>query len=386
MAKAMRDQARHFQNLEFEPKVHWLSSLARGGVKATVASEGNHRVARSRAALSLGTWTKTSVLAALLILAAVTVGHVRAGTGSKSPADHNSAARVTRTSIAPGTDQFYERSVPTPGGEPQPHGLSQKAEDVVRLLGIPITNSMIVSWFVALCLIIFVQIATRNIKDVPEGAQNLLEWLVESLYNFVAGILGPRLTDRTFWFFGTVFILILTANWAGLLPGIGSVGWGHDTLHGFKVDLPLFRGANADVNMTFAMALVFFVGWIVWSLRELGPIGFLKELFGPKGESAGFLRPLMAFVFFVSGWLEIISILFRPVSLSFRLYGNVFAGENMLETMATLSPKFGWLLQIPFYFLELLMGFVQALVFLLLTAVFLLLMVQHEHSSTPAHA
>jgi F-type H+-transporting ATPase subunit a len=92
----------------------------------------------------------------------------------------------------------------------------------------------------------------------------------------------------------------------------------------------------------------------------------------------------MIFVFMAAGLLEIVSILFRPVSLSFRLYGNVFAGENMLETMHTLSPYFGWLLAIPFYFLELLVGLVQALVFMLLTAVFTLLMCMHEEESPSA--
>jgi F-type H+-transporting ATPase subunit a len=116
----------------------------------------------------------------------------------------------------------------------------------------------------------------------------------------------------------------------------------------------------------------------------VGPIGFLKELFGPKGETAGLMKVVMVVVFFASGCLEIISILFRPVSLSFRLYGNIFAGENMLETMASLVPGFGWLLPIPFYFMELLVGLVQAMVFMLLTAVFTLLMCQHEETSETA--
>ena len=150
------------------------------------------------------------------------------------------------------------------------------------------------------------------------------------------------------------------------------------------IDQPLFRGANADLNLTFAMALIFFACWIVWALQELGPIGFAKELFGPKGDTTGFLKVLMIVVFFASGCLEIVSILFRPISLSFRLYGNIFAGENMLETMARLAPGFGWLLPIPFYFLELLVGFVQALVFMLLCAVFTLLICQHEEAAPAA--
>ena len=273
---------------------------------------------------------------------------------------------------------FAQETVPHVTPTPEAHGLSAKAVEIGSIFGFPVTNSMAVSWVVALGLIIFARIATRRMDQVPGGAQNFLEWLVESLYGFLEGLLGKHLVDRTFWFFATVFIFILTANWLGLVPGVGTIGWGHATSHGFKVDQPLLRGANADVNLTLAMALVFFVCWIVWAFREVGPLGFLKELFAPKGESSGFLKIVLAVVFFVVGCLEVVSILFRPVSLSFRLYGNTFAGENMLETMSTLVPGLGWLLPVPFYFLELLVGVVQALVFMLLTAVFTLLMCQHE--------
>ena len=255
---------------------------------------------------------------------------------------------------------------------------SQRASEIGRIFGFPITNSMVVCWIVALGLIIFARIATRRIKPVPDGAQNFLEWLIQSLYGFLDGLLGKKLVKRTFWFFASIFIFILAANWAGLVPGVGTVGWGRTTPGGFKVDQPLFRGANADVNMTLAMALVFFACWIVWAVLEIGPIGFLKELFAPKGDNTGILQVLMALVFFAAGCLEIISILFRPVSLGFRLYGNIFAGESMLETMGSLVPGLGWLLMVPFYFLELLVGLVQALVFMLLTAVFTLLICQHE--------
>jgi F-type H+-transporting ATPase subunit a len=154
---------------------------------------------------------------------------------------------------------------------------------------------------------------------------------------------GPQLVKRTFWFFATVFIFILSANWMGLVPGVDTIGWGHRTPAGFVIDQPLFRGANADLNLTLAMALVFFACWIVWALQEVGPGGFVRELFAPKGENTGFLKVVMIVVFFAAGCLEIVSILFRPVSLSFRLYGNIFAGENMLETMSRLVPGLGWL-------------------------------------------
>jgi F-type H+-transporting ATPase subunit a len=278
-----------------------------------------------------------------------------------------------------------EQGGPAATPEEEEHGLPQQAVEIARIFDFPITNSMVVSWIVALGLIIFAQVATRRMRRIPEGAQNFLEWLVESLHKFLDEILGHHLVNRTFWFFATLFIFILSANWVGLIPGVGTVGWGHETSQGFKIDQPLFRGANADVNMTLAMGLVFFACWIVWAIQEHGPLGFLKELFAPKGESTGLLKVLMVVVFFAVGCLEIISILFRPVSLSFRLYGNIFAGENMLETMAKLVPGFGWLIPIPFYFLELLVGLVQALVFMLLTAVFTLLICEHE-TEAPAAA
>jgi len=268
-----------------------------------------------------------------------------------------------------------------PASEPlktEEHGLSAKAVEIARPFNFPITNSMVVSWIVAVSLILFAQVATREMKQVPGGAQNFLEWLIEGLYKFMVGIIGPHLTQRTFWYFATIFIFILSANWVGLIPGVGSIGWGHTTSHGFRIEEPLFRGANADVNMTLAMALVFFASWIVWSFREVGVRGFFKELFAPKGDTEGPLKVLMVVVFFAAGCLEVVSILFRPISLTFRLYGNIFAGENLLEAMSKLVPGFGWLVPIPFYFLELLMGLVQALVFMLLTAVFTMLMCQHE--------
>jgi F-type H+-transporting ATPase subunit a len=267
----------------------------------------------------------------------------------------------------------------------QEHGLSPRAVEIARPFGFPITNSMLVTWIVAVALIVFAQLATRNMKQVPEGAQNFLEWLIESLYGFLEGIIGAPLIRRTFWFFGSIFIFILAANWIGLIPGVGSMGWGQQTAEGFRLEEPFFRGANADVNLTMAMALVFFASWIVWGLRESGPMGFVKELFAPKGESSGALKILLIVVFFAAGCLEVISILFRPISLSFRLYGNIFAGETMLETMARV-PRIGWLVQIPFYFMELLVGLVQALVFTLLTAVFTLLICQpHGDTSVVAH-
>jgi F-type H+-transporting ATPase subunit a len=260
-------------------------------------------------------------------------------------------------------------------------GLPANAVEICRIGPLPVTNSMVVTWIVALALIIFAQIATRKMTEIPAGIQNFWEWMVESLYDFLEGIIGRVLVKKTFWFFATIFIFILFSNWIGLIPGFGTVGWKIIHPDGSTEFQPWFRGANADLNMTLAMALVFFACWIIWALQMNGPIGFLQHLFAPKGETTGLLKLLMIVVFFAVGWLEILSILFRPISLSFRLYGNIFAGENMLEAMSRLVPGFGWLLPVPFYFMELLVGFVQALVFMLLTAVFTMLICEHDEDA-----
>jgi F-type H+-transporting ATPase subunit a len=276
---------------------------------------------------------------------------------------------------------------PSPAPENAEHeALPLHAVPLVRIGKFGITNSMLVTWIVAAGVIILAQTAMRNPKRIPGRRQNFWEWLVEGLYNFLEGIVGRKLVQKTFWFFATLFIFILFVNWFGLIPGVGTIGWGHydPTTGFFHVDRPLLRGGNADLNMTTAMAAVFFVLWTIWAIQANGIGGFLLHLFGPKGETTGFLKVIMVVIFFLVGWLEVISILFRPVSLSFRLFGNIYAGESTLEVMSRMVPALSWLLPIPFYFLEILVGIVQALVFMLLTAVFTLLIVEHE--SETAHS
>ena len=277
------------------------------------------------------------------------------------------------------------------------HAHAEHAEEGIPLKALPMsgrsgispTNSMIVTWLVALGIIIFAQIATRNIKDVPEGAQNFWEFLVESLYNFLESIVGKALVKKTFWFFATVFIFILFTNWCGLIPGVGTIGWGHPNELGAldHISRPLFRGVNADLNMTFAMALIFFACWIVWAYQSHGIGGSIVHIFGnpARKEMSGLLKIAMAGIFILVGLLEIVSILFRPVSLSFRLFGNIFAGENVLESMSHIYRPLAAFIPIPFYFMELLVGLVQALVFMLLTAVFTLLMCSHGDDHEKAH-
>lgn len=254
------------------------------------------------------------------------------------------------------------------------------AEEILKIGPFVVTNSMLMVWIVAAFVILIAQLATRKMNSIPIGLQNFVEWLVESLYDFLGTILGKELTKRTFWFFGTIFILILFTNWFGLIPGVGTVGW---LLEGKGVDhhdvfRPFLRGGNADMNMTAAMAFTFAVLWFYWAITENGLKGFLSHIFAPKGKFSGIMSVMMLIVFAFVGVLEIISILFRPVALSFRLYGNIFAGENILENMMLMGGKwFAWLPPLPFYFLELLVGLIQALVFMLLTAVFLKLICDH---------
>jgi len=242
-----------------------------------------------------------------------------------------------------------------------------------------VTNSLVAMFVVAGLLILFAQMATRNVQLVPSGLQNFAEWIVETLVEFLGGIMGEKLARKTFWFYGSVFIFILSANWFGLIPGVGSIGWGHDTAHGFHVSHPILRGANADLNMTLALALFFFGLWLYWSIQANGVGGFFSHIFVYHGEATGGMRALLLLVFFLVGFLEVISILIRPVSLTFRLYGNIYAGESLLEMMLHMGGHyFGWLAALPFFGLELMVGMIQALVFTLLTAVFTALMCKHD--------
>ncbi|MDG1890211.1 MAG: F0F1 ATP synthase subunit A [Verrucomicrobiota bacterium] len=259
------------------------------------------------------------------------------------------------------------------------HGLPPAAVPIFELGPVVVTNSMVVSFAVALLLIIGAQMATRSMKDVPTGLQNFFEMLVEGLYQFFEEILGKKMVKQTFWFFATVFIYLLSTNWFGLIPGLGTIGWGHEVNGHFVLTEPLLRGANADLNMTAGLALLFFFLWIKWSLQSIGPGGMVGHIFSVKGHGGGFLGIFLVAVFLFVGVVEIASISIRPMALMFRLYGNIFAGENILETVMHMGGwGFGWLLVLPFYLLELLVGAVQALVFALLTAVFTALMCEHH--------
>ncbi|QJE99261.1 F0F1 ATP synthase subunit A [Luteolibacter luteus] len=240
---------------------------------------------------------------------------------------------------------------------------------------LPISNSILMVWLAVGIIILFCRAATKKMSLIPTGFQNFAEWAVESLYDFLSGLMGKHLTLRTFWFFGTVFFFILVNNYMGLIPGVGTVGWKDE--HGHMI-APWLRGANADINMTAAMAFSFAGLWFYWALTENSVKQFFAHIFAPKGSFAGAMLAVMVPVFLFVGVLEVISIMIRPVALTFRLFGNIYGGEQTLESLMALVPKsIAFLPALPFYFMELLVGFVQALVFTLLCAIFLKLICDH---------
>jgi F-type H+-transporting ATPase subunit a len=253
-----------------------------------------------------------------------------------------------------------------------------------------LTNSILVTAIVLGLITWMVRSCTRKIALIPGPGQNFLEAVVEGFFGAVEGILGDKMTRKSFGLLGSLFIFILISNWFGLLPGVGSIGWG--VKDGFlslsSIQSPLLRPGTADMNMTIAMSVVSMILWFYWTMQITGPVAFIKELFGVKGGMTGPILFLLVPLFLFVGVLEVVSILVRPVSLSLRLYGNIFAGENMLATMINIGHLFhcpGWLtsvlsciVPIPFYFLELLIGFLQAMVFTLLIIVYLQLSTTHE--------
>lgn len=243
---------------------------------------------------------------------------------------------------------------------------------------LPISNSIVMVWIAVAVIVLFCQIATKKMALVPVGLQNFAEWAIESLYDFLSDLMGKHLAKRTFWFFGSIFFFILVSNYLGLVPGVGTLGWHTTTSEGEHGFLPLLRGANADINMTAAMAVSFALLWFYWALTENNLKGFLAHIFAPKGNFEGFMQLMMIPIFLFVGVLELISIAIRPVALTFRLFGNIYGGEQTMESLMNLVPeKLAFLPALPFYFMELLVGFVQALVFTLLCAIFLKLICDH---------
>lgn len=263
--------------------------------------------------------------------------------------------------------------------------ISLAAEKIGSIWGLPITNSIGMTWLVMLLLIFLSLIVTGKLSLIPSHLQSIGEIIIEGIYNLFKNVVGEEYIDRFFPLLATIFIFIIIANWAGLIPGVGSIGIKENTpvlenqpsdTHQIVAEIendqaeehekfiPLFRGATADLNTTLAIAIVAVLSIQYYGVKSLGGTYF-KKFFN-------FSSPIM----FGVGLLEIVSEFSRIISFAFRLFGNIFAGEVLLTVIAFLMPLFA---PLPFLGLELFVGFIQALIFSMLTAVFLnIATISHE--------
>ncbi|MBI2940353.1 MAG: F0F1 ATP synthase subunit A [Chloroflexi bacterium] len=260
---------------------------------------------------------------------------------------------------------------------PQPPHVEVAAERLFTIGSFPITNTILTAWIVVLFLVVLFRLATRTMRLVPTGLQNLAEALVEALLNFCVGVAGDKNGRRFFALVGTIFLFVLTSNWMGLLPGVGTIGlWMEKDHH--EVLAPLFRSASTDLNMTLTLALYSVIATQIFGARTLGIRQYASKYINLKG----------GFIGFYVGLLEFLAEVAKLISFSFRLFGNIFAGEILLGVVSFLVP---FVAAIPFYGLEVFVGFVQALVFAALTLIFMTIAVsghgeEHhagEHESAP---
>ncbi len=246
--------------------------------------------------------------------------------------------------------------------------------------GWAITNSMATGWTVSAVLIALILFAVRKPQVLPTKSQAVFESLLEGLRDLFEPIVGKKAFPATFPLLVTFFIFILIQNWMGLLPGVGTIGWGHNVDGDFHITSPWIRPFTADFNSTIALALVSFGAYLIIIFKYAGPKIILWDLFGNKAdkkETPGWLYPFLTLVFLLVGCIEVFSIVIRPFTLSVRLFGNVFGGENLLHGTGFIFI---------FYFMELLVGLIQATVFTLLTSVYIGLLCNHgdDHEAGPA--
>lgn len=252
------------------------------------------------------------------------------------------------------------------------------AETLFTIGPFEFTNSMVGALLASVILLAAAWFFTRRAALVPTRGQSLIELPVEWMLGIVAGS-----TSRWRGYAALViglFLMILVANWLGLLPGVGTVGLLEETEHG-TVLVPFVRPASADLNFTLGLAIIAFVVFVWWGVRINGPVGYLKELVGEPR----YMAPLMFPIHFISE-------VSRLVSLSMRLFGNVFAGEVLLATMLALTTSVIFVLPLAFFVpgvflgLELLFGFVQAMVFALLAMTYITLAIAEHHGGGHAAA
>lgn len=248
------------------------------------------------------------------------------------------------------------------------------AEPIITAGGFTVTNSLIMTWFVVLIVIALSLTIRFSLKTIPKGIQNIFEMIVDGAVNISDSVTGSR--KKTLLFFPVVFalfIFILLNNWLGLLPGIGTIGYS-ELQDGHETFIPFLRGGTADLNTTLALALFAVVASHVIGVIMIGAWNHINKFINIKAlleipkkmkedPTIIVINPIKVFV----GFIEIIGEVAKVASLSFRLYGNIFAGEVLLAAMAAI---FAFLLPLPFMFLEVLVGIIQALVFAILTLVY----------------
>ncbi len=264
-------------------------------------------------------------------------------------------------------------------------GVSAKAAVLINLGdGWAITNSMVTGWAVSALIISLILIVVGRPKIIPSKGQAVVESLIEALRELFEPIVGKKAFPAAFPLLVTFFIFILIQNWMGLLPGVGTIGYGHEVDGHFHMTRPFIRPFTADFNGTIALALISFGAWLIIIFKYAGPKLILQDIFGNKAdkkETSKVLYLVLSVVFILVGCIEVFSICIRPFTLSVRLFGNVYGGENLLH---------GTSFFFVFYFMELLVGLIQATVFTLLSSVYIGLICNHgddhDHAAEPGHA
>lgn len=246
--------------------------------------------------------------------------------------------------------------------------ISLAAEKIFFASFLPITNSLLISIFVSLLLIGLGLGLKNQLKPIPSHLQNLIEAIIEIFLDLYESIVGTKKAKAFFPICFTLFIFILFNNWFGLVPGVGTIGFWKEAEHG-KVLVPLLRAGTADLNLTFALAIIAVISVQFFGFRFL-KADYFKKFFN-------FKSPIDFFI----GILELISELAKIISFAFRLFGNIFAGEVLLMVIAFLIPYFA---PLPFYGLEIFVGLIQAFVFTMLTVVFLnVATISHQEHEQP---
>ena len=265
----------------------------------------------------------------------------------------------------------------------RPH-VELPSEGLFEVAGFPITNTLIASWFSIIVLVVLFYVCTRKMKLIPGRLQNLAEMAAEMLLNFVEGVAGKKNARLIFPVVATIFIYVITNAYLALLPFFGTI-----VVTGQEgTAVPLFRSANTDVNVPLSIAVMSFVFVEFWGMKSLGAFHYLGEFFnvgqigrGIKELFRGKVRPAITnigfgFINLFVGLLEVFSHLIRIVSFTFRLFGNMTAGEILVLVSVFLIP---FIFTIPFYGLELLIGFIQAFIFAGLTLIFGIIAIRPAH-------